>query len=291
MKVQARKAPFARARVTMLGCVVGACVFAIMTQSAAAGDDTESLPSSEMVVTKLIEGAGGEAAIKAVSKQHVVEVIKLPMQGMEFRATTYADAGNVMSRAEIAGIGEFRGGKNGSVVWSMDPMTGPRILTGAEREQFERTATHNPVGYVREYKSHECVAIEELDGRRCYKLILTPNTGKPETWWADAETWRLVQMNQTIESPMGALTSVTKFSDYRQIAGCWIAHMGTSDMTVQKTETRIEKFETEFELPDGIFDLPPEIIALAKKQVGGGDEKKAPPTTMPKSPEGEKVGG
>ncbi|MGE3167188.1 MAG: hypothetical protein AB7O52_19960 [Planctomycetota bacterium] len=283
-----------KARAVQLGCATLVCLFGLMPLAPANEDGSAApLPSPEKVLAQLIEAAGGEKALAAIDKQHVRAVMKMPAMGMQMTMTTYAQDGNFLLEVEMPGMGKQRGGKNGEVVWSMDPMTGPRILTGVERTQYARMAEPNPLASLKtHYVSHECVGMETVNGTSCYKLKLTPTEGKPETWFADAATWRPIQMVQTMESPMGEINSVTQIMDYQQVAGCWIPFKMAIDMQMQKLEIHIEKFETEFELPAGAFDLPPEVIALAKKQASPGTgEASPPPTTMPKAPEGEKKAG
>ena len=68
------------------------------------------------------------------------------------------------------------------VAWDKNPMLGPRIKSGDRKAQALREGTFNASVHWREfYPKVETTGTETVDGELCYKVVLTPKEGNPET--------------------------------------------------------------------------------------------------------------
>lgn len=266
----------------------------------AAQDDAPKteLPDVGAIIEGMINATGGEERLSKLTKQYIEMTISLPAMGLAITNKTFMQDGDMYVESENPAIGKSKQGKKGDVIWSMDPMMGPRLVEGAERGQFERMATISPVLTMREnYTEKKCLAVEDVDGKACYKLAMTPKEGgKPETWFVEKASYRLIKLQAVTQSPMGEMPNTVKISDYREVAGITVPFKMNVDMGMQQVEISLDKFETEFEAPAGIFELPEEIKKLVAKKrptdpkAGAGkmEPGKGEPTSKPKT---EKVGG
>jgi len=71
-------------------------------------------------------------------------------------------------------------------------------------------------------------------------------------------------MDTIIDSPMGAIPSVSWLSDYKEVDGILIAHTVSVDVMGQKREVVTQSVEHNVDLPENLFDLPEEIKEVMK---------------------------
>ena len=171
----------------------------------------------------------------------------------------------------IAGHQTLRGdavaGPDGTVVWENSSMMGPQIKDDEERAFTLREAMFNaPLHWKKLYKSAECVAVEEVDGKSCYKVVMTPNEGQPETNYYDKSSHLLVRSEFNMKTMMGTMPIIVLLADYKSVDGVLIAHKVTQEIgTIQKQEIVFESIEHNTDIPADRFDIPAEIKALLDK--------------------------
>jgi len=169
-------------------------------------------------------------------------------------------------RTELEDVGAFEDGTDGETAWTISVVQGPRILEGEERViSTWEAALREPVEWRTLYKSAETTGVENVDGAACYKVVLTPNEGKPQTQYYDKKNNLLVKMTVTLVSQMGEIPSETVFSDYKEQNGILSAHKTRSKALGQEFEITIGQIDYNIDMPKDRFDLPNEIKALAKK--------------------------
>ena len=93
---------------------------------------------------------------------------------------------------EIDGVGKIESGMDNGVAWDKNPMLGPRIKNwrgkgpGAARRDLQRV-----VHWRELYPKVETTGTETVDGELCYKVVLTPKEGNPETtYFRKNPDWR-----------------------------------------------------------------------------------------------------
>ena len=235
---------------------------------AAAAQISAPLPKAEAVLDRFIEVTGGRAAYE---KRHSViakATFDIPAAGIHGKLTTYAQEPNRNRMVlEIPGVGVIDGGNSGDVAWENSAVMGPRVMSGIEKDEALRSAVFNsPIHWRELYTKVENTGIETVDGRACYKLVLTPKTGKPKTEYYDKETGLLSKSKVIRTTPMGETPSESTESDYRNESGVLEPHAMTMKIGTQEIRSHIESIEVNPEIPKERFDPPPEIEALLKKQ-------------------------
>jgi hypothetical protein len=172
---------------------------------------------------------------------------------------------------ELPGIGKMESGVVNGIAWEKSALQGPRVKSGQERDQALRMAAYNGAVRWRDlYSKVETVAVEEVEGRKCYKLVATPKSGgAPETNWYDVETGLMVKTMSIMSSPMGEVASESLISDYKDVGGVKLPHTVITKVAGQTMKMVLEKVETNVDIPAEKFAPPADIQALAEKQKPG----------------------
>jgi hypothetical protein len=165
-------------------------------------------------------------------------------------------------RMTLPGLGDIRSGFDGEVGWSINPMEGPRAMSGAELVQVKDEADFGAATRdARLLASAETVGREEFDGRACWKVKLGWRSGRESFDCYDVESGLLIATVQQNATGMGPVESVTIFSDYRDFDGIRMPAVTTQKAFNQQLVFTIEKVTwgsvdpAEVALPDAIVAL------------------------------------
>src|SRR5713101_2957240 len=141
----------------------------------------EDLPKADTILDKYVELTGGKAAYKNIHTVITTGSMEFVGKGIKGSITSYkAEPANSYNIIDIEGIGKFEGGTNGEVAWDRNPLHGPRIKDGEEKAAALRDANVN-AEWRELFKKAETAGSETIGDRLCYKVVLTPNEGRPET--------------------------------------------------------------------------------------------------------------
>lgn len=222
---------------------------------------------AEVILDKYLEALGGRAALGKIRDRVSKGTLEFVEQGKKATFTLYEAApASMYFVMEFADLGRFERGTNGTVCWASDPMTGPRILTGPERNQVLQNARFNRELHWRaSFKKAEWAGLVDTEGRACHKLTMTPWKGNPETWYFDKTTYFLVRRDITIVNRMGRITVEGTLNDYKKVDDILIPHR-LNEKTMGSTQ--IMKFASvahNVRLPPERFEPPPEVKALIGK--------------------------
>jgi hypothetical protein len=127
-------------------------------------------------------------------------------------------------------------------------------------------ATFNAEPDWRAHVAHaELVGEEEINGKACYKLVVTPKSRPPETRFYDKESNLLVKLET--QQPPGCGPAVPlqmSFSDYRWVDGLLIAHRVETAIeacgTARGMIHEIEGIEHNVEIPADRFAVPQQVV-------------------------------
>src|SRR4051812_17511529 len=101
-----------------------------------AGAQATTLPAASALVTKYAAAVGGPAYLAAKSIM-TKGTMSMPAAGLSATFQMTQLAPNQMQMVTtIPGMGEVQVGFDGTNGWALDPMQGPRVLTGAELDQI-----------------------------------------------------------------------------------------------------------------------------------------------------------
>jgi outer membrane lipoprotein-sorting protein len=227
----------------------------------------EALPKAEEILDKFVEATGGKAAYEKIHNEKVTGTFEFVGKGVKGAMTNYrAEPNKMYMRIDLENIGAIEDGTDGETAWTLSVVQGPHIKQGEERAVSLREATlRAPLEWRKLYKNAETAAVEDVNGQACYKLVLTPNEGKPETQYYDKKSNLLVKMSVTVVSQMGEIPTETTVSDYKEQDGLLSPRKSHHTVLGQEFEITINQIEYNTEMPKDLFDLPAKIKALATK--------------------------
>lgn len=181
---------------------------------------TEPLPGATQITERYARALGGPEAIRKHSSSTMRGTIEYRDGADVLRALfVYYDAAPYLRLERVTlpgGAGEAIGGFDGKIAWSLDPRSGPHILSGDDRESEKRDADfYYALDELTWFKSMENIAVEDFEGRPCYHLHGVNNWGKSNDHYYDRETGLLTAYE--FESELGPTREI--FSDYKKIDG------------------------------------------------------------------------
>jgi outer membrane lipoprotein-sorting protein len=225
------------------------------------------LPKGETLLDQYIEVTGGKAAYAKIHGDMTTGTIEFKAMGLKGKLTVYsAEPDKEYTEISFEGIGKTQEGSNGEVAWSMSTMQGPHVKEGDEKAEALLQAKFNADLTWRDlFKSVETVAVETVDGKECYKVVLTPKAGSPITHWYGKESNLLVKMSSTSKSPMGEIQADSLLSDYRKEGDVLVAHKVVLKAGTVEMVMTLESVHHNPDIPKGTFEIPGEVQALLKK--------------------------
>lgn len=227
----------------------------------------EALPSAQTVIDHFIAATGGKAAWEARHAQVEHATIEFPAQGLKGMLTIYEAAPDkYLGVTELPGIGKISTGSDGEVAWENSALQGPRIKQGAERADSLREGAFNaPLYWQKLYLKGETTGSETVQGHDCYKVVLTPQEGKPLTEFYDKKSGLMIKTMATVSSQFGDVSAEILYDDYRKDGDLLSPHKLVNHAAQQEFVIEINSVDVNPDLPKDRFDLPPEIKALLNK--------------------------
>lgn len=178
----------------------------------------QDLPPAQEIIDRYVAAVGGRDALLRPVSTRTVGSFSMPAMGVTGELTVLTGENDEMYTAvTIPGMGEILSGYTGEVGWSMDPMTGPRLLEGGELDAIrEQTDDRYSVRDASFFTSFETVGENEYDGEACWEVAYVFTSGRESTECYSKESGLVVATVTTQESPMGSVDVVTRFSDYQR---------------------------------------------------------------------------
>src|SRR5690606_27357486 len=111
---------------------------------------------------------------------------------------------------ELPGLGTMLSGYDGTTAWTMNPLQGPRILEGEEREAVvDGTKAGSVFRDSTVVASMKTTGRETIEGVDCWQVDITWKSGRESKDCFAVESGLLHSSTTTSESPMGSITVVT----------------------------------------------------------------------------------
>jgi hypothetical protein len=250
----------------LFGCLLGS--FAARVGRAA----DEPLPKPEAILDHYVEVTGGKALYQKHKSEIVLGTVEFPAQGLKGSITRYAaDPDRSYSQMNIDAVGTIELGTSGGVAWEKSALLGARIKTGEEKTQALREAQFNaPLEWRKLYSKVETAGLENLGGEDCYKVVLTPASGKPETMYFGKKSGLLVKTTLTAVSQMGEVPVESAVSDYKTFDGILVPTKVRQKAAGQEFTITIQSVKANAEIPADRFELPADVKALLDKAPAAG---------------------
>ncbi|HUU98929.1 MAG TPA: hypothetical protein VM487_24625 [Phycisphaerae bacterium] len=262
----------------LIRSILPALVLVCLLGSSALHAQDDKLPKGGAILDKYVEVTGGKAAYEKLTNRVTQATFEMVGQGLKFSMTIYAARPDKMYAVmESEAFGKIEKGTDGEVVWEMNVMTGPQIKEGEERALVLRGAAFDAVPQWRKlYKQVECVGVEAIDGKPCYKIVLTPKEGQPETRYYGKESNLLVKTELTLMLPAGTIPFESYASDYKRVDGILIPHKARVVVMGSERVMTVEGTKHNVEMPKDRFKLPEDIQALVDQRKSEKAEPKKP---------------
>lgn len=236
----------------------------LLAAAAVAADDVKP----EAIMDKYVEVTGGRAAYEKIQAEMATGTLEITGMGLNGTLTSYRAAPDKSyTLVDLSGAGKFEEGSDGQTAWAIDGMQGPRIKQGDERAAALRSAALHMETHWRDfYKKAELAGNEDVDGKPCYKVVLTPNEGSGETRYFDKSSGLLVKVVMAVSTPDGPASVEIALSDYRDEDGVLTPHTINQKLPSAEILVKIQSVKHNPEIPAGRFDLPAEIKALTAEK-------------------------
>jgi hypothetical protein len=246
---------------------LAACAVMVLAAAGARLRAADELPKADTILDKSVEATGGKAAFEKLHTAVITGSMELPAMGIKGTITiTKAEPDKSLAEIEITGVGSIKDGYDGKVAWEIHPMMGARLKDGDEKAAAIREAHFHEENWRDDFKKVETVGSETVDGKDCYKLLLTPNQGSPLTEYYDKKTNLLVKIASTANTPMGEIAVEVMPGDYRKEGDVLVAHKMQMNQAGQEITITMDTFKYNVDIPKDKFDLPADIKALVDKK-------------------------
>jgi hypothetical protein len=217
---------------------------------------------ADAVISRYLDAIGGKAALAKVHSRVMKGSFNMPAMGMSAKMEIYIEPPDkYLSFIDFEGMSPAYSGVNGDTAWEINPMSGPRIFSGAEKMANLRRAQIDPLlNWKANYVKVEVGDDAQIQGKPCTKLMLTDGDGSTTTVYFDKETGLISRR----EDSVGGQTIQSDVSDYRKV-GDVLAPYKLNVSTAQfGFEVTVDSIEDNVDIPSDKFDLPPDIKALMK---------------------------
>lgn len=241
----------------------GALWFTVLLATAgnAAAQD---LPDARSIVDRYVDAIHGDV-MKQNSSIRTVGSFSLPAMGTTGQLEIMqARPDHMVMSVTLPGLGEIRSGYDGEVGWSMNPMEGPRLLTGKElTQQRDDASFESSIRAASLIASMETIERTDVEGTACYRVRIVWKSGRESFDCYAVDSGLLVSTTSKSETVMGTVEATMLYSDYRDFAGLRIPTRTRQRVMNQEFVLTITSVEFGTVSADA-FAPPPEVRALLK---------------------------
>lgn len=245
----------------MLRRFVGPAFAALATLAVMAPSLVAQTP--EAILTRFNQAVDPQNRIPSIEGIRTTVTMEMPSMGMNMTINSSARRPNqIIVDSEIPGLGAMRQGYDGSTAWAMDPMQGPRILSGMEAAALIEGSPFNSMTRSPElFSAMEPAGTFDVAGDAATCVKFTWKSGRETTDCFSDASGLLTRTIAKQVSPNGEIEMEMLLKDYRAVSGLMIPHRIESAMMGMQmiiTTTAVE-FGAQTAT---LFELPPEIKAL-----------------------------
>jgi hypothetical protein len=248
-------------RVAVAALIVASAVPSLVRAQAAA------LPPAKELIAKFVAATNSGPVMAKHTSLRTKGRFEMAAAGVSGDLEiSQARPNKTMMRINVAGVGQIEQGFDGTTAWSINPMQGPRIMTGKEldavREESSFGASSRQGPNV---ASAETVEKTQMNGEACYKVKVTWKSGRETQDCYSVATGLLIASVGKQESPMGSVEVTNLISEYKDFGGQKIATRLTQQVMGQEQVLIINTVDYDAADP-AAFEMPAAIKALAEKK-------------------------
>jgi len=223
----------------------------------------EKLPTGEEIIEYSIKQRGGYKALAKINNRVIKGTMKvMPLGILNGTMVAYqARPNKYYSKTKVGGLTVLEQGTNGEVAWEYNPLTGYRIMDDQEKTMMMMFYDFDELNYKQHYKKTECVGAEEIEGKLCYKVILT--SGDTElTKYFSKSSGLIAKQAFRFKHKLGDVKCEAVLSDYREVDGIYYAHHSVARAMNYTTNAMFTSIEHNVEIAEDQFDLPAKVRKL-----------------------------
>jgi hypothetical protein len=170
------------------------------------------------------------------------------------------------SRTRLSlGILKTEQGYDGTVAWSTDEFSGPKIISGnALNEIVDEADFEAMIHPARLYRSMRVLGKVQFEGQECYHLVLVSKTAREWSEFFSVETGLLAGSVIPVESNSSRTPATTVLSDYKDFGGLLAPAKMASKFHDLDIVMLVESIEYDT-VKDEVFALPPAVQALMSR--------------------------
>lgn len=224
----------------------------------------EEMPSPQELVERYIAASGGKENWEKIKSMEQTGTFSMPEMGLTGKLDVKMMAPDLnLTVINLPGIGEIRDGFNGTVGWTINPMTGPTIKEGDELIQARRQASMmGQMDPLANFESSKTVGKVTFNEMSCWQIDAMGEDGTSKLYFA-VESGQICGMSMTADTPQGKIevvmktTDLKKFGDLNLNSKTSVSAMGTT----QEIVITAISFEP---IDPAVFKLPPAIATMVK---------------------------
>lgn len=228
--------------------------------------NAQALPDAKQLIANYSKAVGGDAW-KSHKSARMKATLEVPAAGMkaDIEALHMFDSRTFFMKTAIPGMGEVLAGFDGTTAWSKEPMSGARVLSGAEADQAAEEA--DPAASLRQSANivkSETLEKTTMNSQECYKVRHTWKSGRTSHDCFSAKDGLIVATQVKQVTQMGELDVTTLLSDYKDFGGIKRASVTTMQMMGSEIKTTVTAWEWD-NVKAEEMEPPADIKALLKK--------------------------
>ena len=247
--------------------VAAAATLTILAIAPVAAQAPAALPAAKDLIAKFVAATNSAAVMAKHQSVRTKGRFELPAAGVSGDLEiSQARPNKTVMRINVSSIGQIEQGFDGTTAWSINPMQGPRLMTGREldavREESSFGASSRQGPNV---ASATTIEKTEMNGESCYKVKMVWKSGRETFDCYSAASGLLIASMGKQESPMGTIEVTNLISDYKDFGGQKIATRLTQQVMGNEQVLIINTVDYDAAEPTA-FDMPAAIKALVDKK-------------------------
>lgn len=205
--------------------------------------------TAETIINKYIEKIGGSEKLNSVSTISLEASVTIPGAPFKPKAIIKEKSPNLTSmEMSVEGMGTLMKQKFDGNNGYMEQM-GQKIPMENDQLESERSQKGLIDELYMDTTTMEIVSLGPVDGKDAYKIKTKENSFK----YYDAESGLLIMTEESTTQGGNTITSITKFSDYREVDGILYAFKREINAGPQKIEFQITSVIFNEEISDDFF--------------------------------------
>jgi len=212
--------------------------------------------TGEQIVSNYISAIGGQSEIDMIKTLYMKSTTNA--MGMDIVAETYNKGGKSAMKMS-SGAMVLQDQKFNGTQLVMASMGQEQVITeGAALEDARRSASIVEQSlYMDGATQMDLKSTEDVDGTQAYRVVVTRNDGSSVTEYYSVADGLLIRASETNETPQGAITMTTDYSDYKAVGGVMLPHVisiagalpGGAVMKLSVEETKVNE-----DMADSLFE-------------------------------------